>query len=89
MAVCSSVALAQEPATPDPAQRSADVTAPPEPALSKFRSPEDGWPDISQFLDARYGSLPVGSLITEPAVGFGAAGGLAFIKQAQGVMRLT
>lgn len=57
------------------------------PAPSRFRSPEDGWLDISQFLDTRYGFLPVGQVITEPAVGFGGAGGLAFIKQSPGSMR--
>jgi hypothetical protein len=42
--------------------------------------PDDGWPDISNFLDQKYGFLPVVIPITEPAVGYGAAGGLAFIS---------
>ena len=75
---CPCAALAQEPAA---AAASAERTP------SRFRSPDDGWLDISQFLDARYGFLPVAQLITEPAVGFGAAGGLAFIKQPPGSMR--
>lgn len=43
--------------------------------------PDDGWPDISEFLDTKFGFMPVGTVITEPAVGLGAAGGLAFISQ--------
>jgi hypothetical protein len=46
-------------------------------APSKFRSAEDGWPDASGFLDEKYGFLPVVIPITEAAVGYGAAGGLA------------
>jgi hypothetical protein len=41
----------------------------------------DGWPDMSSFLDEKYGFLPIAMPITEPAVGYGAAGGLAFISQ--------
>src|SRR5215831_3692060 len=47
---------------------------------SKFRSPEDGQFDVSGFLDEKYGFLPIVLPITEPAVGYGAAGGLAFIS---------
>lgn len=46
---------------------------------SKLRSPEDGWFDLSAFLDESYGFVPLAMPITEPAVGFGGAGGLAFI----------
>jgi len=53
-------------------------------APSKFRSPDDGWFDVSGFLDEKYGFLPVALPITEPAVGYGAAGGLAFISQPLG-----
>jgi hypothetical protein len=49
-----------------------------------FRSPEDGWLDVSGFLDEKYGFLPVVIPITEPAVGYGAAGGLAFISKPLG-----
>ena len=51
---------------------------------STFRSAEDGWPDISSFLDQSYGFAPVVYPITEPAVGYGAAAGLAFIDKPQG-----
>jgi hypothetical protein len=53
-------------------------------APSKLRSPEDGWLDVSGFLDEKYGFLPVVIPITEPAVGYGAAGGLAFLSKPLG-----
>ena len=55
--------------------------------VSKFRSAEDGWLDVSGFLDEPYGFLPVAMPITEPAVGYGAAGGLAFISKPPGAAR--
>jgi len=42
---------------------------------------DDGWPDVSEFLKKKYGFLPVPILITEPAVGYGLGGGLAFISE--------
>jgi outer membrane protein assembly factor BamA len=51
---------------------------------SKMYSPEDGQFDVSGFLDERYGFLPVVLPITEPAVGYGAAGGVAFISEPLG-----
>jgi hypothetical protein len=54
---------------------------------SKFRYAEDGWLDVSGFLDEKYGFLPVAIPITEPAVGYGAAGGLAFISKPLGEAR--
>ena len=56
-------------------------------APSRFRSPDDNWFDVSGFLDEKYGFLPVVMPITEPAVGYGAAGGLAFISQSLGEAR--
>jgi len=50
-------------------------------AKSKFRSAQDGWFDVSGFLDESYGFLPVVIPITEPAVGYGAAFALAFIDK--------
>jgi len=50
-------------------------------APSLFRSPEDGWLDVSAFLDQKYGFIPIAMPITEPAVGYGGAGGLAFISK--------
>lgn len=46
---------------------------------SKFRSPEDGWLDVSAFLDEKWGFVPLLVPITEPAVGYGGALGLMFI----------
>ena len=56
-------------------------------APSKFRSAEDGWLDVSGFLDEKYGFLPVVIPITEPAVGYGAAGGLGFLSKPLGETR--
>ncbi|HTL55979.1 MAG TPA: BamA/TamA family outer membrane protein [Candidatus Limnocylindrales bacterium] len=50
-------------------------------APSKFRSPDDGWLDISGFLQEKYGFLPIVVPITEPAVGYGAGGGLMFLSK--------
>lgn len=50
---------------------------------SKLRSPEDGWLDLSAFLDEKYGFVPVLVPITEPAVGYGGALGLMFIGKPQ------
>ena len=48
---------------------------------SKFRDPQDGWPDLSGFLDSAYGFVPVIAPITEPAVGYGAVAALVFIDR--------
>jgi hypothetical protein len=53
------------------------------PPLSKFRSPVDGWLDLSGFLDTAYGFVPLVIPITEPAVGYGAVGALVFIDRSQ------
>jgi len=52
-------------------------------AGSKFKG-EDGWVDVSGFLDEAYGFLPVVMPITEPAVGYGAGAGLLFLDQPLG-----
>ena len=57
------------------------------PAPSKFFSPDDGWFDVSGFLDEKYGFLPVAIPITEPAVGYGAAVGLTFLSKPLGEAR--
>src|SRR3954464_10401896 len=72
---CGQLALwAEDAPQPQPAPSSS----------SKFRSPDDGWLDISGFLDEKYGFLPVVLPITEPAVGYGAAAGMAFISSPLG-----
>ncbi len=51
------------------------------PLGSRFVDPEDGWFDVTAFLDTAYGFLPVVVPITDPAVGYGAVGALAFIDR--------
>jgi hypothetical protein len=46
---------------------------------SLFISEEDGWVDMSNFIASRFGFLPFAVPITEPAVGYGALGGIAFL----------
>lgn len=47
-----------------------------------FFDPEDGKLDFSGFLGSARGFLPVGGLITEPAVGYGGTLGLMFLHDA-------
>lgn len=61
-------------------------TSPLTKTLSKLLSSEDGWLDISGFLDEPYGFIPIVIPITEPAVGYGAAGALAFVDKPKGKM---
>jgi outer membrane protein assembly factor BamA len=44
-------------------------------------SDEDGWLDMSGFIDQAYGFIPLVIPITEPAVGYGAAVGLVFVDR--------
>jgi outer membrane protein assembly factor BamA len=48
----------------------------------KFVDPEDGRLDASGFLESAYGFVPLASIITDPAVGYGASLGLIFIRPA-------
>lgn len=58
------------------------VDAQPEtPPASKLRDPVDGKFDLSAFIDQAYGFVPLVIPITEPAVGYGAGGGLVFIDK--------
>jgi len=45
---------------------------------------DDGWPDVSKFLDQKFGFLPIAKPITEPAVGYGVGGGLMFLSSPLG-----
>jgi len=47
----------------------------------RFFDPDDGWLDISGFLDSAHGFVPLVAPITEPAVGYGAAGALVFVDR--------
>ena len=49
--------------------------------VSRFFDPEDGWFDVSGFLDTAHGFVPVIAPITEPAVGYGAVGALVFVDR--------
>ncbi len=62
------------------------LNRPAEPAGAKpAADPEDdGWPDLSNFMDEPYGFLPIVNPITEPAVGYGVWGGPTFISQPKG-----
>jgi len=46
---------------------------------SLFVDPLDGAFDVDRFLASRYGFLPIAAPITEPALGYGVAGGLVFL----------
>ena len=84
IAILAAVALWSAPAAAQPADTAPpDTTKPP----SWLRSADDGWLDVSGFLDERYGFLPVGIPITEPAVGYGGAAGLAFLSKPLGEAR--
>jgi hypothetical protein len=70
----------------DPPDGAAMIVPPPaEAGNGKSRSllidPEDGRLDVSKFIDQAYGFLPIAMPITEPAVGYGVAGGLVFIDR--------
>lgn len=84
--VLSVISAASAQTAPDsPLSRSVAATnAPATNAPSKFRSPEDGWLDLSGFMDGVGGFVPLVMPITEPAVGYGAAGGLAFVDKPKG-----
>lgn len=63
------------------AVHAADGAGAPPAAASRFFDADDGWFDVSGFLDTAYGFVPVVAPITEPAVGYGAAGALLFIDR--------
>jgi hypothetical protein len=65
--------------TAEPAQ--ADDSANTAQTPSRFVDAEDGWFDVSGFLDTAYGFVPVIAPITEPAVGYGAVGALVFVDR--------
>jgi hypothetical protein len=53
-------------------------------STSLFTDPVDGAFDAGAFILSRQGFLPVPMLITEPAVGYGAALGLIFLRYPEG-----
>jgi len=74
LALATLACFAAEPAV---AQSQEDATSEASPADSS----DDGWPDLSRFLSEKYGFLPLAFPITEPAVGYGVSGGVAFISK--------
>jgi hypothetical protein len=50
-------------------------------ADSLFTDPQDGWLDATKWLRGRYGFMPVPTIITEPAIGYGAGLGLMFLHE--------
>jgi hypothetical protein len=72
LALCAPVVSAQTNVTSEPEETN---------AVSKFRSPDDGWFDVSGFLAEKYGFIPVPLIITEPAVGYGGGAGLMFLSK--------
>lgn len=68
--------VAQDVVVPAGATPAATPAAP-----SRLFDATDGWLDVSGFLDTAYGFVPVISPITEPAVGYGAAGALVFVDR--------
>src|SRR6478736_1584364 len=76
LAALNATGQSTTPASPPPAKEAESG--------SKIISPEDGWLDVSLFLDEAYGFLPIVMPITEPAVGYGAGGGLLFLDQPLG-----
>ena len=61
-----------------PAARAAPAVALEEDA-SRWIDPEDGWFDVSAFLEQPHGFLPLVVPITEPALGYGAVGAAVFL----------
>ena len=52
--------------------------------LDRFRDPDDGKFDTSEWMATAHGFLPVFRLVTEPAVGYGVAGAAAFFHRPEG-----
>jgi hypothetical protein len=77
---CLSAGLSVSPIARADSQQSTVASESTEPA-------DDGWPDLSAFLDEKYGFLPLLMPITEPAIGYGAALGGAFLSKPLGAIR--
>lgn len=81
LAGLTSAAAAQTPAAPAPPAQ--DPVAPPQEERSRWFSEEDGWFDLSEFMDSPGGFAPIIFPITEPAVGYGVLAGVAFIEKVE------
>jgi hypothetical protein len=71
---------AEEPATSSPTAQAAAAMDTIPSSGSKFIDPEDGWFDMSRFLDTGHGFIPLAAPVTEPAFGYGVGGGLVFLR---------
>jgi hypothetical protein len=76
----------QDPAVPPtapPQDAKPDATTPapltPKEEKSKFLDPDDGYLDLSRFLEHPVGFVPIVVPITDPALGFGAVAGAVFL----------
>ena len=89
LAFVLTLAVRSAAAEPEPQsdQAAQSDKAPPHEAGAEEKSDADGWPDLSNFLDEKYGFLPIVMPITEPAVGYGAVGGAAFLSKPLGAAR--
>ncbi|MBI4893828.1 MAG: BamA/TamA family outer membrane protein [Acidobacteria bacterium] len=67
--LCWSSSQAQSPASPHPSAR-----------LQSLKDPSDGWLDLSAFLSKPGGFFPLAMPVTEPAIGYGIAGGPVFLR---------
>jgi len=78
--------LLQAPAPAEPGRAEALRAAllgqdePPAEAEPRWTDPADGWFDLSRFLETPHGFLPLVVPITEPALGYGAVVGAAFLE---------
>ncbi|HBO79836.1 MAG TPA: glyceraldehyde-3-phosphate dehydrogenase, partial [Cupriavidus sp.] len=66
---------------PSESAKPADQMQPPAKKKLTFFDPEDGKLDMSDFLLNHKGALPVPTIITEPAVGYGFGLGLLFFSE--------
>ena len=69
----------QDNATTEPASKSSLTTSEKPSMHDLFIDPQDGALDVSAFLQTKRGFLPIGNIITEPAVGYGVMLGLMFL----------
>ncbi|KAI3589393.1 Outer membrane protein/protective antigen OMA87 [Cupriavidus sp. U2] len=76
----AAAALPVPSAVPSEAPSAGNNAPAPKPKLSLF-DPEDGMFDMSDFLLHHKGALPVPTIITEPAVGYGFGLALAFFSE--------
>lgn len=60
-------------------------SSPAQSMLDDFADAEDGRFDVGSWLEKPFGFMPVGTIITEPAIGVGIAGGIVFFHPPEGM----